>query len=273
MSTFEFRGKAVHYQIKGEGQPLLLLNGIMMSTKSWLPFEKAFQSGGNSLLLVDLLDQGESQAMDEAFPLKLQADMLDALLEHLHLSSVAVFGTSYGGEVALNLAVYYPNRVSKMVLANTVARTNAWLKEIGEAWILASGNPEAYYNTTIPVIYSPDFYDRKSEWMKKRKEILTRTAFANPDFLARMERLTRSAESHDVTQLLCVIDCPVLLIASQQDHITPPEEQEYLAAHIKEAELVLLPKTGHAAFYERPDLFVAVMMGFINHREKIVLPS
>ena len=273
MSSFEFLGKTVHYQVKGEGSPLLLLNGIMMSTKSWLPFEKAFQAGGNQLLLVDLLDQGESQAMDEAFPLRLQADMLDALLEHLAIPSTAIFGTSYGGEVALNLAVYYPGRVHKMVLANTVARTNAWLKEIGEAWILASGNPVAYYNTTIPVIYSPDFYDRKSDWMKKRKELLTKTAFANPDFLKRMERLTRSAESHDVTDLLHTIHCPVLLISSQQDHITPPEEQEYLAQHIRDAQLVMLPKTGHAAFYERPDLFVSIMMGFINHREKIVLPS
>ncbi|NLC31802.1 MAG: alpha/beta hydrolase [Clostridiales bacterium] len=273
MSSFVFRGKTVHYQIKGEGRPLLLLNGIMMSTKSWLPFESAFQSGGNQLLLVDLLDQGESQAMDEAYPLKLQADMLDALLDHLGIPATAVFGTSYGGEVALNLAVHYPQRVSKMVLANTVARTNAWLKEIGEAWIMAADKPEAYYNTTIPVIYSPDFYDRKSDWMKKRKELLVKTAFSNPDFLARMERLTRSAESHDVRQMLDIIDCPVLLIASSQDHITPPEEQEYLAQHIKGAQLVMLPKTGHAAFYERPDLFVSIMMGFINHHDRIVLPS
>lgn len=273
MSSFIFEGRTVHYQIKGEGRPLLLLNGIMMSTKSWLPFEAAFRQGGNQLLLVDLLDQGESQAMEEAYPLKLQARMLDALLSHLQIPSTAVFGTSYGGEVALNLAVDYPRRVHKMVLANTVARTNAWLKEIGEAWILAADKPEAYYNTTIPVIYSPDFYDRKSDWMKKRKELLTKTAFANPDFLKRMERLTRSAESHDVREGLPQIDCPVLLISSQQDHITPPEEQEYLARHIKGAELVLLPKTGHAAFYERPDLFVSILMGFINHREKIMLPS
>ncbi len=272
MSDFVFQGKKVHYRLVGEGQPLLMLNGIMMSTKSWAPFEQALQKGGNQLLLVDLLDQGESQAMDGLYPQQLQADMLDALLEHLAIGSTAVFGTSYGGEVALNLAVKYPARVHKMVLANTVARTNAWLKEIGEAWIMAADKPEAYYNTTIPVIYSPDFYDRRSLWMKKRKELLTATAFANPDFLARMERLTRSAESHDVRDGLGFINCPVLLISSEQDHITPPEEQAYLHSRIPGAELVLLPKTGHAAFYERPDLFISIVTGFINHRDPIVLP-
>ncbi len=108
--------------------------------------------------------------------------------------------------------------------------------------------------------------------MQKRKHLLTSTAFANPDFLARMERLTRSAESHDVRAALGGIDCPVLLISSQQDHITPPEEQDYLRDHIPGAELVMLPKTGHASFYERPDLFVSIVAGFVNHNDPIVLP-
>ncbi len=269
MSTFVFRGKEVYYELVGEGRPLLLLNGIMMSTKSWTPFLSAFQQGENQLILVDLLDQGQSQAMDNDFEQSLQADMLDALLNHLKMDSVTVFGTSYGGEVALNLAVRYPKRVNKMVLANTVARTNAWLREIGDAWNLAANDPIAYYATTIPVIYSPDFYDRKSDWMERRKQVLTQTAFANPDFMARMQRLTRSAESHDVRLDLHKIDCPVMIISSSQDHITPLEEQEYLRDHIKNSSHVILPKTGHAAFYERPDAFVSIMMGFVNLQETI----
>lgn len=272
MNTFAFQGRQVYYEVVGEGHPLVLLNGIMMSTKSWKPFLKAFSNGGNQLILVDLLDQGQSEAMDGDFEIALQAQMLDALLTYLNIQSAALFGTSYGGEVALNFAVNWPHRVERMVLANTVARTNAWLREIGQAWNLAKDNPEAYYDTTIPVIYSPDFYERRADWMKKRKEILTRTAFADPDFMARMERLTRSAESHDVLDKLANIDCPVLLISSDQDHVTPPEEQVLLRNGIRDAQLVLLPKTGHAAFYERPDLFTSIMMGFINHREAILLP-
>ena len=271
MAAFNFRGQQVYYELHGEGRPLLLLNGIMMSTRSWTPFLQAFQQGGNQLILVDLLDQGQSQAMREDFPLALQAEMLIALLDSLGIKQTAVFGTSYGGEVALNLAVNHPERISRMLLANTVARTNAWLKEIGQAWNLAIQNPEAYYATTIPVIYSPDFYDRKADWMQARKQLLTKTAFASPDFLARMVRLTKSAESHDVTGRLDKIDCPVMIISSEQDHITPIEEQAYLRDHIKGASHVVFPKTGHAAFYERPDAFVAVMMGFFNHLDNIVV--
>lgn len=272
MSTFQYKDIAVHYQDIGQGKPLLLLNGIMMSTQSWTPFLDAFSKGHNRLILVDLLDQGKTKAMDQPYTIKDQAKMLLALLDELEIEQTAVFGTSYGGEVALNLAVMVPKRIRRMVLANTVARTNAWLKEIGDAWILAAHDPLAYYSSTIPVIYSPEFYDRRAEWMKNRKQLLTKTAFASSDFLARMERLTRSAESHDVTSQLGEITCPVLLISSQQDHITPPEEQARLQDGIPNSELVMLPKTGHAAFYERPDLFTSIMMGFINHGEAIQLP-
>ncbi|HSK68858.1 MAG TPA: alpha/beta fold hydrolase [Candidatus Limnocylindria bacterium] len=266
MSTFDFEGKKVFYRSVGEGRPLLLLNGIMMSTKSWEPFLDAFQQGGNSPLLVDMLDQGESDEMDGPYGIEVQARMLTALLEELHIAQAAVFGASYGGEVALHLAVTSPHLVGKLALANTVARTSAWLKEIGDAWILAAGNPLAYYSTTIPVIYSPDFYDRRADWMAARKDLLTRTAFASPSFLRRMERLTRSAESHDVRDRLHEIACPTLIFSSGQDHVTPVEEQEYLRDHIPGAQHVHLPKTGHAAFYERPDLFAAILMGFVNHR-------
>ena len=272
MSIFKFEGKAVYYDVIGEGRPLLLLNGIMMSTKSWAPFLGAIQGSGSQPILVDLLDQGQSDPMERDFPISLQARMLEAFIAHLGISQVDIFGTSYGGEVALNLAAMRPELIGRMVLANTVARTNAWLKEIGEAWVLAGGNPRAYYATTIPVIYSPDFYDRRAGWMENRKNLLTGTAFASAAFQSRMARLTRSAESHDVTGSLKDITCPVLLIASQQDHITPPEEQAYLAEHLPNANLVLLPKTGHATFYERPDLFTALLTGFISHREPIVLP-
>ena len=53
MSTLNFNGKNINYRVVGEGKPLLILNGIMMSTKSWTPFEKAFTKHNNQLILLD----------------------------------------------------------------------------------------------------------------------------------------------------------------------------------------------------------------------------
>lgn len=263
MSTLAFNGKKVYYREVGEGKPLLLLNGIMMSTASWAPFEKVFSSG-HRVIMLDLLDQGKSDKCEQQYDQSLQVEVVRALLDELGLDKVSIMGTSYGGEVALQFAAKYQQRIDRLVLANTVARTNAWLKEIGEAWNLSVVDPLDYYSTTIPVIYSPAFYDRKAEWMESRKKLLTRTAFADKDFLDSMIRLTNSANNHDVRDALESITVPALIIGCEMDHITPPEEQRYLAQKLPNAQLVLLPDTGHAAFYERPVLFASIMMGFLN---------
>ncbi len=263
MSELAFCGKKVYYREVGEGKPLLLLNGIMMSTASWSPFEKVF-SNGHRVIMLDLIDQGKSDKWTDEYGQGLQVEVVRSLLDELKLDKVSIMGTSYGGEVALQFAAKYGERVDRLVLANTVARTNAWLKEIGEAWNLSIGDPLDYYSTTIPVIYSPAFYDRKAEWMASRKRLLTRTAFSDKVFLDSMVRLTNSANNHDVRDRLWSITSPTLIIGCEMDHITPPEEQRYLADNIPNAQLVILPNTGHAAFYERPVLFASIMMGFLN---------
>jgi pimeloyl-ACP methyl ester carboxylesterase len=263
MSEFLYKNKKVFYRTVGEGRPILLLNGIMMSTNSWKPFEKHF-SNDNMLILLDFLDQGQSDKLEAGYNQSVQVNVVRALLDELGLDRISVIGTSYGGEVALQFAAKYPEKVERMVLANTVARTNAWLKEIGDAWNYAAKIPEAYYCTTIPTIYCPHYYDRKKEWMASRKDLLTKTAFADEDFLQSMIRLTNSAVDHDVTDKLSGIDVPTLIIGCEQDHITPLEEQRFLQQNMPNSELVILPETGHAAFYERPYLFTSIVMGFIN---------
>ena len=263
MSTFVFQDKNIFYRTVGKGEPLLILNGIMMSTRSWVPFE-AHYTRENMLILLDLLDQGESDKMDCDYDQGIQVEVVRTLLDELGLDQVSILGTSYGGEVALQIAVKYPERIKRMVLANTVARTNAWLREIGDAWNYAVSVPEAYYCTTIPTIYSPSYYDRKKDWMANRKAILTKTAFANEDFLNSMVRLTKSAESHDVTKDLPKVEVPTLVISCDQDHITPMEEQRRIVSLMPQAEMIILPETGHAAFYERPYLFTSIVLGFLN---------
>lgn len=270
MSILNFNGKNINYRVVGEGKPLLILNGIMMSTKSWAPFEKAFTKYNNQLILLDLMDQGESDKYDSDFDQSLQVEVVKALLDELKIEKINIMGTSYGGEVALQFAVKYQERIERMILANTVAKTNAWLREIGEAWNLAVGNPLAYYSTTIPVIYSPQFYDRKADWMNQRKDLLTKTAFAYKPFLDSMVRLTNSANNHDVVNELSKITVRTLVIGSEQDHITPLEEQKLIVKLMPNAELVILPETGHASFYERPLLFTSLVTGFINADEVVV---
>ncbi len=268
MAYFDFKGKKVYYEILGTGKPLMVLNGIMMSTASWGTFKKTF-SRDNTLILVDFFDQGKSEKMEDIpYDQGIQSDMLKGILEHLNIDKINLVGISYGGEVALRFALENLSLIDRLVLFNTTSKTGPWLKDIGDAWNLSIDNPMNYYLTTIPVIYSPGFYEDKREWMEKRKMFLTEGPFSQKEFLEAMVRLTKSAEGHDLTKELSKITCPTLVVGSEEDFITPLKEQRKIANLIPNSEFVILPNCGHASMYEKPLLFSSLVLGFVNNSEE-----
>ena len=131
MATFEVDGISLYYEDHGSGEPLVVLNGIFMSCASWKAFVPSF-SAHNRLLLLDLVDQGASGRLDHEYTQELQERVVLAFLDHLGLDRAHLCGVSYGGEVALRVATRHPDRVRKLVLANTTAYTSAWLRDIGQ---------------------------------------------------------------------------------------------------------------------------------------------
>ena len=108
MAFLEFEGKQVYYEIHGKGEPLMILNGIMMSTASWKAFFPDL-SRHNTVILVDFLDQGQSSRMTEPYTHAIQVRLLDALVSALPFERVSVMGISYGGEVAIQFAIHHPD--------------------------------------------------------------------------------------------------------------------------------------------------------------------
>lgn len=266
MAYFTFQNKSVYYEEHGTGKPIVVLNGIMMSTASWAEFVEPF-SAGSRLILVDFLDQGQTDRMDGPFSQALQAELVLALLDHLKLETVCLLGISYGGEVALRFAIDHSDRLERLLLFNTTARTGPWLGDIGDAWNLAAHDPDAYYLTTIPVIYSPKFYREHNDWMERRREAL-RPVFGDPRFVEAVIRLTNSAADYDVADRLGEIRVPTMVVSCMEDYLTPMAEQRYIAEHIPGCEYVILPGCGHASMYEKPVAFTALTLGFfLNPKE------
>jgi len=263
MATFEYEGVSIYYEMYGEGEPLLILNGIFMSCASWKGFVPAF-SANNQLLLLDLADQGRSSKVDRAYTQELQERVVIAVLDHLGITRANVCGISYGGEVAMRVAARHPERVNKLVLSNTTAYTSAWLRDIGHSWeyAMASHDGHRFFATCIPIVYSPSFYEAREQWAHDREEMFVRL-FTDEVYDA-FARLTRSAETHDERANLCRITAETLVISSQWDFVTPLPNQLELVAGIPGAAHAVIQDLGHAAMYEKPTEFTSLVLGFVN---------
>jgi len=264
MPHVQYDRRNIYYEVHGEGEPLVILNGIMMATTSWAMFLPELTQQ-NQIILLDFLDQGQSDKMTDDYQQDLQVDVVKAVVDALELKRINLLGISYGGEIAMQFALKYGNFIDKLLLFNTTAWTNPWLADIGESWVIAAktGNSELFYHATIPIIYSPLFYTKNIDWMNERKNFLY-GVFTN-DFLKGMIRLTNSANSHDVRDRLSELNgIETLIVGSDYDFITPDFDQKYIHSQINSSQLFILKNCGHASMYEKPKEFLTLIKGFIS---------
>jgi pimeloyl-ACP methyl ester carboxylesterase len=255
----------IYYEVHGEGKPLVILNGIMMSTISWSLFLDKLD--GFKIILLDFIDQGNSSRLEEEYHHDIQVECVDAVVNELGLDSVYLTGVSYGAQVALQYSIKYPNKVKRQIIFNGGAYTNPWLKDIGRAWQGAArtNDPLHFYNVSIPYVYSPEFYNKNIEWMNSRKDVLLNVF--NDEFLARVDRLIYSSESYDIRNQLELITSPTLIVSGDLDYITPIAAGQLLADGIKGSEFKILEGCGHASMYEKPGDFITLLNGFFLGNE------
>ncbi len=124
----------INYHLDGESGPvILILNGIMMSTASWADFVPVYTENNYRVLRVDFRDQGLSDSYPEDYRIDIHVEDIIKLMDQLELEQVIPVGISYGGMVAMLMAIKYPERIKSMVLANTVARVTPYLKAASQA--------------------------------------------------------------------------------------------------------------------------------------------
>lgn len=266
MAYVDYNGSKVYYERCGAGEPLVMLNGIMMSTKSWAPFMDVLKANFD-VILVDLLDQGQSDRREGTYTQTLQVEVLVRLIEDLKLDAIHLLGISYGGEVAIQLASQTKVKLKSLVLANTTAYTDPALKTIGDSWISAAGtyDGDVFFKTTLPSIYSRGFYEKADRWIEDRIEMFKKAL--DRGWYEAFIRLVRSAESYDMRRQLSEIDTNTMIISADQDYITPAAMQYELHRKIKNSKLVEIKNCGHASMYEKPHEFISVILGFLKSSE------
>lgn len=267
MAIFDYNGKKIFYTVEGKGKPILLLNGIMMTTVSWEPVADVLREN-NTLIRLDLLDQGQSQKMTEDYSIEDQADVVAALIKHLNLGPVSVVGISYGGYTGLNLATKYHGKglVDRLILFNTAADVNFRDGELFKLFMQTAKNDDAYvfYLTTIPIFYSPTWYETRTDWMKEREDLLV-GLFSQKPYRDTVYRLAKSCMTHNVLNKLDKIDCPVVVISGEEDYLLPFPRQKAIYDGVKDGHLLIMSRTGHVSTYESPYIFTSLILGFVNN--------
>ncbi|HEU24995.1 MAG: alpha/beta hydrolase [Mesoaciditoga sp.] len=244
----------IYYERVGNGEPLILLNGIMMSAGSWAYHVDKLKEHFD-VITFDFKDQGRSSRMTKDYDIMERSIDLLNLMDHLKIKKAHIVGVSYGAHVAEHFAVFHPERVDKLIISNAVDKVDNYLRELGRSWEMAAatGNPELLFRLSFPAIYSRTFYNSNGEWIEER--IKNASKNTDKEWLNGFIRLSRSGSYFDLSEEIKKIKAPTLLICADEDMITPKDTMEEMAKKICNSSFVKMQKTGHAAFYEKADLW------------------
>lgn len=122
----------LNFQVLGQGEPMLILHGLLGSLDNWKPYARAV-ADQFQVFLLDLRNHGRSPHASECNYDVMAEDIAEFINDH-HLSAAHVLGHSMGGKVALRLAQLHPRQLLKLIVADMGRRENPpRQKEILEA--------------------------------------------------------------------------------------------------------------------------------------------
>lgn len=270
MPTVEVHQTQLFYTSKGTGVPCLVMHGGLGLDHTYL---QGLDSFSNVLHLVyyDHRHNGRSGRPPlETVTHAQLADDAEGLRQHLGFGKVAVLGHSYGGFIALEYALRYPESVSHVILVDTAPvfnyaediMNNAIAKgatpEMLEALAASSSTDEAM-ESMLKLIWPLYFYQYQPAYDALLTDIIMCAALEGQQ--------EKMVATYNTLPSLHEIGCPTLILVGRDDFITPPSQAHLMHEHIAHSRLVVFEHSGHFPWVEEPTLFIHTVKEWLEQHE------
>ena len=243
----------IYYERYGDRQgtapKLLFVNGSGATLAASQPMLSLFAKHFD-LVAHDQRGLGRTSIPDGPYTMAQYAADAAALVEHLGWHTYSVVGVSFGGMVAQELAVTFPQRLERLALICTSPGGAG-----GSSYplhTLASLDPVERAEIGLRILdqrFTPDWFDAHPG-DRMLSDAMAQRGGEKPAEVLRGETLQLQARSvHDVYDRLPVITCPTLVASGLYDGIAPASNGEAIAAQISGAQFRAY-EGGHAFFYQ-----------------------
>ena len=235
-------GVRIAYQVRGTGQPLLLLAGQSNNHHWWDPVRADFEAARTTITF-DYRGTGDSDKPDEPYSTQGFADDVIAVLDDVGLPEVDVYGTSMGGRVAQWVGSRYADRVRALVLGCTSpGGKNAQERSQEIRRALAQPDQAARDRVLLDLMYTPD-------WLAVNPGPQPVLGDPTMPTYAKGRHLVAS-NSHNAWDELPKIQAPTLILHGTDDVFSPVGNAKLLAYRIPNARTELIQGARHAYFHE-----------------------
>jgi 3-oxoadipate enol-lactonase len=252
-------GTQLEYSVDGPANaPVLVFSNSIATTQGMWDAQAAALRDRFRVVRYDTRGHGQSDVPPGPYAIETLGLDLLAVIEAIGAEKGHVCGLSLGGLTAIWLAIHKPERLNRVVFANTAAKIGA--PEVWDARIKAvrEGGMASIRDASLERFFSEGF--RKN----------------NPDELARIGRMIDETpvegyagvcgtlRDTDLRPGLAGITTPVLVVGGEHDPSTTAEQARELSAAVPGSELFIVPGVNHVSNIEAPEAFTERLIGFLR---------
>jgi 3-oxoadipate enol-lactonase len=267
MPHFQVKDGEIYYEVHGEGAPFLFCSVTGLDHQAWKFHQVAEFSRDHKIILFDYRGTGKSSKTIQKYSIKMFTADAATLLDHLNVEQAIICGHSMGGVVAQLLALDYPRKVRKLILASS-----------GTSHPGAHGIPLAMCRDMVRLGFERYIREHTIEtgWTKEfvaaRPDLIERFLQVRMSGIAPLENYLHfvlARQEHDHTERLKEIRVPTLVLVGDDEKHGATDKTHWHAAHelakeIPNAKLIVLPGEGHHYLATNPGVAHRAIREFIG---------
>ncbi|MEQ1641852.1 MAG: alpha/beta hydrolase [Pyrinomonadaceae bacterium] len=267
MPTIQAAEAAIYYEVAGSGEPIVFIPGFASGIWGW--FCQTDLTDQFRVITFDPRGIGRSRSGSAVMSIDTFVDDVRAVLDDLGIDRAHILGASFGGFVALEFALKFPERVGKLILACTTAGGAKHVSPDIEILHSFTRDPARPLGEQIRRFFRPAFTEEFNAENAETVEQVCRLREENEVTEETYSAQLQTAFAFDVDARLDQIANETLVITGDRDNLVPMQNSENLAAKIPNAELKVIKNGSHMIFVENATEFNTIVSEFIHGSERL----
>ncbi len=253
----------MHYQVAGDGPPLLLIAGFASDSGSWAPVTPRL-SQSRRLIMPDNRGSGRTRGGGSPLALRDYAEDCIALIDQLGLRAVDIVGHSMGGAIAMEIASAWPARVRKLIVAASPPKANAHSRAVIESLtaLREDGAPdEHWFRNFFCWIFARSFFD---DPRAVDAAIAIAMRYPYKQSAVDMRRQCDSLKGADLTARLGAIAADTLALAGEHDLVYPLADVQKAYGNLPNIRCETIADAAHSLHWDQPEAFISAVLRFVG---------
>ena len=251
----------IFYEIRGSGPPVVLLHAFPCHHEFWNPVAEALDSRYR-LILPDLRGHGDSEIGEGPALMQKHAGDVARVLDAAGVAKAAFVGCSIGGYILFEFWRRFRERVTSLALCDTRPQSDTAegrANRLKAAAAVLEQGTEPFIEAMIPKLMGRTTVSTRPDLVDGARAMMRKMSAEDISLVLR-----GMAERPDSVADLKAINVPTLIVIGEEDVLSTVADGELMRQNIARSELKVVPKAGHYAPWEQPELVGKVLRQFLD---------